>query len=66
VVPVRFRYFDKFSLEEPIPAEKKMEYIPKILSFILSITKRTLYEKDYKQIGRLPRFFNPRERTEFK
>lgn len=58
-------YFDKFSLEEPIPAEKKREYIPKILNFIYTITKKTLYEKDYKQIGRLPRFFNTKERREF-
>jgi len=52
-------------LEEPIAAEKKKEYYPRIINFIYTITKKTLYEKDYKQIGRLPRFFNPKERKEF-
>lgn len=36
----------------------------KILNFVLTVVKRTLLEKDYKQVGRLPRFFNAKEQKE--
>lgn len=28
----------------------------------MNVVKKTLIEHDYKQVGRLPRFFNPKER----
>ena len=33
-----------------------------ILNFILLVVKKTLIDLDYKQVGRLPRFFNTKER----
>jgi hypothetical protein len=53
---------EKISLDEQRPEQKV--YMDKILNFVLVIVKRTLCEKDYKQVGRLPRFFNPEERKE--
>jgi hypothetical protein len=35
----------------------------KILNFVLTVVKKTLIEHDYKQVGRLPRFFNPKEKV---
>ena len=36
----------------------------KILHFVMTVVKRTLLEQDYKQVGRLPRFFNAEEKRE--
>ena len=36
---------------------------PEILNFIMKVVKKTLIEHDYRQVGRLPRFFNPRDLT---
>lgn len=36
----------------------------KILHFVLSIVKKTLLEQDYRQVGRLPRFYEAKEKRE--
>lgn len=36
----------------------------KLLHFVLSIVKKTLLEQEYKQIGRLPKFYNALEKKD--
>lgn len=46
-----------FSFEEQT-AHLRQKDLPNILNFINKIVKRSLHDMEYKQIGRLPKFFN--------
>ena len=35
-----------------------------VLDFITKVVKNSLYEQDYKQLGRLPKFFNTQDKRE--
>jgi hypothetical protein len=35
-----------------------------VLDFVNKVVKKSLYEQDYKQIGRLPKFFNSQEKRD--
>jgi hypothetical protein len=39
------------------------QHIISILDYMNSMMKHVLREKDFEQVGRLPKFFHPRERT---
>ena len=49
--------YQNFSFEEH-SADLRQKDLPNILNFINKIVKRSLHDMEYKQIGRLPKFFN--------
>jgi len=52
-----------FSLDEQT-SELRQKDLLAILDFVNKIVKKSLYEQDYKQIGRLPKFYNSKEKKD--
>ena len=46
-----------FSFDEQT-SHLRQKGLPSIINFVNKVVKRSLYDMDYKQIGRLPKFFN--------
>ncbi len=51
-----------FSFSEQTNEIRKKVDIKRVLDFIQKIVKNSLHEQHYKQIGRLPKFFNTDEK----
>ena len=50
--------FQAFSFDEQTNELRKKAHLGAVMDFINKIVKNSLSEQDYKQIGRLPKFFN--------
>lgn len=50
--------FQAFSFDEQTNELRRKAHLPAVMDFINKIVKNSLSEQDYKQIGRLPKFFN--------
>ena len=63
---VKIDFFYSFSLDEQTNGmrSKANNYLVNIMDFMTKIVKNTLSEQDYKQIGRLPKFFCPRDKKD--
>ena len=46
--------------------EEERKYKSYVLDFVMKIVKFSLLEQEYKQVGRLPRFFNAKEAVEIR
>lgn len=51
-----------FSFSEQTNEIRKKVDVKRVLDFIQKIVKNSLHEQHYKQIGRLPKFFNTAEK----
>lgn len=58
------RPYQSFSLNDQTSDLRKNKDLEKILDFVNKVVKKSLYEQDYKQIGRLPKFFNHTEKRD--
>ena len=50
--------FQAFSFDEQTNELRKKAHLVAVMDFMNKIVKNSLSEQDYKQIGRLPKFFN--------
>ena len=55
---ITITYDSEFSLDEQPKDMRQRANFQRVLDFITKIVKKSLYDMDYKQIGRLPKFFN--------
>lgn len=60
---IKITPFQSFSLNDQT-SELRKKNIDQILNFVNKVVKKSLYEQDYKQIGRLPKFFNSHEKKD--
>jgi hypothetical protein len=51
-------------LDEQTNDLRKKGYLLNIMDFMAKIVKNSLSEQEYKQIGRLPKFFNPKDKVD--
>lgn len=57
-----FRFRTAFTINEQ--SAELRPYMERVLNFIQVVVKRVLYDKKFKQIGRLPRFFLPDDKVD--
>lgn len=62
-VAIRISPYQAFSLNDQLAALQGKD-TAQILDFVNKVVKKSLYDQDYKQIGRLPKFFNHNEKKE--
>jgi hypothetical protein len=58
---LKFKLLDSFNLSLDHYSTRHQYYMDKILNFLQVLMKKALTDKKYKQVGRLPRFFNIEE-----
>ena len=61
MIQITITPYDSFSLNEQTFDLRKKNIVA-ILDFINKVVKKSLFEQDYKQIGRLPKFYNTHEK----
>ncbi|TNV84199.1 hypothetical protein FGO68_gene5845 [Halteria grandinella] len=63
-IHIAIQLSNSFSLDDQSEEIRKKPDYMHLVSFVQKIVKRNLYEKDYKQIGRMPKFFNTSEQED--
>ena len=61
---MKISFFEAFSLDEQANDLRKKAYLVNRMDFMAKIVKNSLSEQEYKQIGRLPKFFNPKDKVD--
>jgi PAZ domain len=60
---IKFTKYDSFSLSEESSQLMTKTTSPAILDFLGKVIKRSLFDSNYTQLGRLPKFFKPEHQT---
>ena len=55
-VRIKITYFEKINFEQNTHEQKALR--EKVLHFSSTLIKKALYEENYNQIGRLPKFYS--------
>lgn len=56
-----FEKVSQFSISEAYNTQSSNEWLPKVMRFFHNVIKRFLHDQNYRQVGVLPRVYNPQE-----
>ncbi len=59
---ITIRFKASFSFEEQTKELRMKAHLPAIMDFITKVVKNSLTDQKYKQIGRLPKFYNTKDK----